>query len=93
MVIYHAGGLHVGIANGGAEKFEAALFHVLANSIGYWGTGGENTVCVINWLAIGHKAVEVFIKRTELLLHIDKQLGVADGRIYFQAIADDAFIV
>ena len=62
MVIHHAGGLHVGIANGGAEEFETTFFHVLADGIGYRGAGRENTVCVVDWFTIGHKAVKVFVE-------------------------------
>jgi len=65
MIIHHAGGLHVGIANGGAEEFEAALFHVLADSVGYGGACGEDTVFVVDRLAVRHKAVEVFVERAE----------------------------
>ena len=35
MIIHHARCLHVGITNGTAEKFEAALFHVLTDGIRY----------------------------------------------------------
>ena len=62
MVIHHAGGLHVGIANGGAEEFEATLFHVLADGIGYGSAGGRYACMIVNRLAVGHKAVQVFIE-------------------------------
>jgi hypothetical protein len=34
MVVDHADGLHVGIADRGAEKFESPFFHVFADRIG-----------------------------------------------------------
>ena len=72
MIIHHPGGLHVGIANGAAKKFEAPFFHVLANGIGDGRACGGDARIVVNRFTIRHKAVEVFIKRAELLLDPDK---------------------
>ena len=62
MVVYHAGGLHVGVANGGTEKFEAALFHILTYRIGYGSACGNYVGMINDRLAIWHKAIQVFIK-------------------------------
>ncbi len=62
MVIYHTGSLHKSITNGGTEKFEPALFHVLADRVGYWRAYYGFAQGVINGFAIGHKAVQVFIE-------------------------------
>ena len=72
MIINHARCLHVGIANGGAKKLEAAFFHVLADGVGNGCTCRRYSRKIIDRLAIGHKAVQVFIKRTELFLDINK---------------------
>ncbi len=72
MVIHHTGGLHMGIANGRTKKLKAAFFHVLAYRVGYWGAGGQLVAVVVDGFAIGHKAVQVFIKRAKLLLHLYK---------------------
>ena len=40
MIVYHTGGLHVGIANGGAKKLDASFFEVFGNFIGKFGAGG-----------------------------------------------------
>ncbi len=40
MVIDHADGLHEGVADGGADEFEAALFEGFAHGIGGGGMGG-----------------------------------------------------
>lgn len=34
MVVYHSGGLHVGIDNGAAHKFEPPFFQGLAYGVG-----------------------------------------------------------
>ena len=62
MVIHHANGLHVGVSDGGPEKFETALFHVLADGVRN-GCTRRNLVGMINdRLPIRHKAVHVFIE-------------------------------
>lgn len=33
MIVHHAGGLHMSIANGGSEKLKSPLFHILAYSV------------------------------------------------------------
>ena len=57
MVIHHPGSLHVGVGNSSSEKFEAAFFHVFADSIGYWRAGGDHAGSVVDRFAIRHKAV------------------------------------
>ena len=83
MVVYHAGGLHVGVANGGAEEFKAALFHVFTDGVGNGGAGHYLFGMIDNGFAAGHKAVQVSIERAELFLYADEQFGIVDGRQYF----------
>ena len=84
MIIHHAGGLHVRVANGAAKEFKAALFHVFTYYVRF-GRGGLRAIfkMVFDRLSIRHKTVQVIIKRAELFLHIYKQLRVADGGVYF----------
>jgi len=62
MIIYHTGSLHVGVTYGRAEKLEAAFFHILADGVGDGGTCGYCGGVINNRFAIGHKAVQVFVK-------------------------------
>ena len=57
MIINHASGLHVGVANSGAEKFEAASFHVLADGVGYGRARGYFIAIIDNWFTARHEAV------------------------------------
>ena len=72
MVIDHARSLHVGVTDSGTEKFETPLFHILANGVGYRCTGRKVVAMIHDGLTIGHKAVQVFIKRAEFLLYLDE---------------------
>ena len=57
MVVHHTGSLHVGVADGGTEELEAALFHVLADGVRYRGTRRDGVRIVDDRLTIRHKAV------------------------------------
>ena len=72
MIIHHAGGLHVGVADGGHEALEATLFHVLADGVGNGGAGWQFVAMIDNGLASGHKAVQVFVEGAELFLYFDE---------------------
>ena len=41
VVVDHAGGLHVGVDDGGADEVEAAVFEVFAEGVGEGGAGGD----------------------------------------------------
>lgn len=93
MIVYHAGGLHVGVTYSGAKKFEAPLFHVFTDGVGYFGADWRLAYLIIYRLTIGHKAAEVFIKGAKLLLNLNKVLRVGDGRGNFKPVTDDACIL
>ena len=93
MVIHHPRSLHVGITNSGAEKLKAALFHILTDGVGDRRACRYFFVEVVNGLALGHKAVQVFIKRTKFLLYFDKKLRVADGGGDLAPVANDGCIL
>lgn len=70
VVVHHAHGLHVGIANGGAEKAKALLFHVLADDVGQRCSGwafAQACPMVLNWLAVG-KTPKVITKAAVAIL-------------------------
>src|SRR5271168_2772081 len=41
VIVHHAGGLHVGVADGRSHKPEATLAQILAHSVGFRGHGGN----------------------------------------------------
>ncbi len=41
MIIHHADCLHVRIADRGSKKFDATLFQIFCDSIGYWCSRGN----------------------------------------------------
>src|SRR4030066_2424088 len=41
MGVHHAGGLHVGVADGGADELEAARLEILAQGVGLRRAGGD----------------------------------------------------
>ena len=95
MVVDHADGLHEGVADGGADEFEAAFFQVLAHRVGLLGRGGnllERFPLVLN-RSSADEGPDIRIETAELLLHGQKGLGVADRRGDFQPVPNDAFIL
>ncbi len=82
MIVNHTRSLHVGITNSSAEKLEAAFSHILANCIGYRRACRGKPRMIVDGFTIGHKAVQVLIKRPKFLLHLNKQLCIIDGCQY-----------
>ena len=83
MVIHHAGSLHMRITNSSAEKLEAAFFHILAYGVGDGCAGHKVIQMIYNRFTIRHKAVQVFIERAKLFLHLNKMLGIGNSSQYF----------
>lgn len=95
MVIDHAGGLHVGVADRGTDKFEAALFEVFTKGIGF-GTGGRVVFHGAEFVDDGgsiDKAPDIGIKGAESFLDFKKVFGVVDGGFDFGPITDDAGVL
>lgn len=93
MVVDHADGLHVGVADGGAEEFEPPFFHVFTDRIGDGRTGKNFRGVVDDGLPVRHKAIEIVAEGAEFFLYGEEELGGADGGADLQPVADDAFVV
>src|SRR5215471_3877502 len=85
VIVDHAGGLHMGVADGRADELEAALVQILTQRIGFRAGGriilqsaeSVDHGCMINEvLDIGRKAAEG-------CLYVKKPLGIGDGRMDF----------
>lgn len=93
MVVDETRGLQKGVADGGAEEFEAAAAQVAAEGIalgrgdGYFGQCAE---MVPYGFAVRKKGKHVIVKVAVFLLHFDEKARIGDGRFYFQPVADNA---
>lgn len=94
VIVDHADGLHKGVADGGADEFEAALFHVLAHRVGLLGLRGyflHRSPTILHRLPL-HELPEISIEAAALFDHRDRRLRVGHCGVDFQTIADDARI-
>lgn len=94
MIVNHPDGLHVGIHDRAADKFEAALLEVFAEGVGFLGRGRQ-VLHAGEAILDGPAADEtpyVFVERAEFFLHFEKLLGIRDRGRNLQAIANDARI-
>ena len=92
VVVDEARGLHEGVHDRGAHEAEAALEQGLAHDLGggrLRGDFGHRRRAVDDGLAVD-EAPEVGVEAAELALHLERRLGVADGRRHLGSIADDA---
>lgn len=95
VVVDHARRLHVGVANGGANKLKPALLKIFAHRIrgsgagGHLGHGGPG---ILHSFALD-KLPNVAIKAAEALLHLQKRLGVEGGGGNFETVAHNARIL
>jgi len=95
VVVDHACRLHEGVANGGADEFEAAFFEVRAHGVGFFGADRELRLgcplvddgCVVGELP------DVAVEGGEFFLDGEEGLGVGDGGADFTSVADDAFVL
>ena len=91
MVVHHAGGLHKGVDDDGADKFEAALFELLRHFDGERRLRGDRAFGPDGLAA--HDAPE---KRGEVFarfLHLEVDAGGLNGGFNFGARANDAGIL
>ncbi len=85
MVIDHAGGLHVGVDDGGADEFETSNFQVFAYFVGKRSSSWELRhfgEFVFDWFVI-YEFPNVFIKASKFILYFKKLDGIVDGSFYF----------
>ena len=95
MIVDHAGGLHVGIDDGGADEAEAPFFQVLGNQVRQFRLCREffhGLPAVLYGLAVD-KIPDVVIEGAELLPHLDKSPGVLHRRADLEPVAHDAGVV
>jgi len=92
VIVDHADSLHKGIADGRADKFEAALQQIFAERVGDFRASSKGSVgSAFQRLAV-YEAPDVFIKAAEFALHCEKSDGVADRGVDLELIADDAVV-
>ena len=95
MVVEDADGLHEGVADRGANEFEAALLEVFAHlfrdgdGVAFFGGGGGSG----ERFCSTHEAPDVFVEGAEFALSGEEGAGVEDDRVDFEAIANNAGIV
>ena len=96
MIVDDAHRLHEGIAGGGADKTEAALAQILRQGARRLGLGegpqrlGGKPVGAGRGVRL--EAPDIGGKAAELGLHLERPLGVVDGRGDLAAVPDDAGI-
>ena len=86
MVIKHADSLHEGIAYCGAYEAETTLLQSLAHTFARCGGKTLGYRFAIN------KIPDVGIESSEFLLNSKEGFSIFNHCIYFQSIADDAFV-
>src|SRR5437867_7725480 len=92
VVVDHPDGLHKGITDGAADEAEAAALEVFTHGVGFWRACGnvvQRPPCALQRLA-ADEAPNVLVECAEFALNSQKRLCAGDGRINFEAIADDA---
>lgn len=81
MVVDHAGGLHVGVDDGGTNEVEAAFFEVFADLVREWGVGWgfADIFPVVNDGCVVDPAPEVVIERTAFINQLERGDCIAAG--------------
>ncbi len=95
VVVDHAGGLHEGVADGGAHKFETPGFEIFAHDVGFFGAGrqfGEGLPLVDDGF-VPCELPDVAVEGIEFFLHFQEGPGVGDGSPDFVVVADDALVL
>src|ERR1700694_4274622 len=94
MVIHQSGGLHEGVADGRADEVEAALFQILAHRVRFR-SARRNSLPQpprVHSRFAPDKLPDVAVERAELLLDLEKCLGVLYRRSHLQPVTDDPLI-
>src|ERR1051326_3421491 len=89
MVVDEGDSLHEGVTNRGADEVEAAPAQVVAQRIGFGGSGGDlfhGLPGVLDWLA-ADEGPEVSVEGAELLLDGKEGFGVLNGGGDFKPVA------
>jgi hypothetical protein len=83
MIVYNAGGLHVGIHNYAAQKPESPLFHVRRNFVRQLRSGRQlrKAFPFSGYLFTLGKTPDIGRKTAKLFLNFQKFLGVVNRRL------------
>src|ERR1044072_1120410 len=94
MVVDHACRLHVSVDDRCSDEAEAALLKVLADQIGQIGASRDvaHRLEVVHDGFAVHKAPDVVVKASKLLLDAEERLRIADGGSHLCPVADDALV-
>ena len=95
MIVDHADSLHEGVADGGADKIEAALFQGPGHGIRLGGRGRSlsHALPVVDLHLATDKTPEEGGKVDPLGLHGQIGTSISDNRLYLQAVTDNAAIL
>lgn len=94
VVIHHASGLHMGVANGRADEFKTARLEVFAHGVGLL-SFRRNLLAgfpVIDFRRAVGELPYILVECPEFFLGCEEGFGVGDGGGDFQAIANDTGI-
>ena len=94
VVVDEAGGLHEGVANGGADEAKSALEQFLAEFDGEIGLCREMFVTgpAILDRSAAHEVPDELVEGAKFFLHLEESLGVGDSGLDFETVTDDAGI-
>ena len=95
VIVDQAAGLHVSVDNGAAHKLEASFDQVFAQSIRFSGgcrNLGKVFPAVYDRFS-ANKTPDVFVKRAEFALDLQKTFGVVDRCQDLEPVPDDAGIL
>ena len=95
MVVHHAGGLHVGIHDGGAGEFEAPLFQIFGECVRFFGSGRHlvHGCKGVDLLAAVHKLPGILVEGAEFGLDVQKDPGVVHCGIDLELVADNGRVL
>src|SRR5579864_2220945 len=91
VIVHHSHGLHEGITDRAAHKFETTVFQVLAHVIRFGGFCRnllDRFPGVLLRLVI-HETPNILVKRAELSLHCQEHSRILDGSLDLQPVAND----
>jgi len=94
VVIDHAHGLHVGVDDGRPDEVETPTLEVLAEPRRLLGDSGdlrERRKVILPWLSSDESPL-VGGEATQLVLELQEGLGILDGGLDLQPVADNAWV-
>src|SRR5262249_33806917 len=94
VVLHHSLRLRAGVADGRPDEAEVALEQVFAHGRGLGRAGRQalQRLPPVDFHEAPGELPDILVKAAELLAHLQKGLGVADGGVDLQAVADNALV-